>query len=195
MWNKPISPSVWCNEVLKCLSTKHSNLKAGGLCPLQSPGTLLAWPDCENKLQMTKRNCNFKSRNQTRHNKPQSSRLTCHNSCVWNSTVKAFRVLTFPPSGHSVCNVRLGKAADKPLLITSWHVVAFIKKIFIPSPKQPCLCHPTLKQGRRVPLFLNTQVITICALLTALYEHQASSSFFFSFFLPVLHYSPFWWPT
>lgn len=103
---------------------------------------------------------------------------------------KSIQRANFPPSGHSVCNVRLGKAADKPLLITSRHVVAFIKKIFIPSPKQPCLCHPTLKQGRQVPLFLNTQVITICALLTALYEHQAS---FFSFpsnfqFYIILHF-------
>lgn len=149
MLNKPISPFVWCNAVLKCLSTEQSNFQASELCPLQRPGTPLAWPDCENKLQMTKCNYNFKSRNRSRHNKPQHGQLACHNSWVWNSTVKAFTESSISSTGHSCGMSRVWKAADKLLLITSLQVVELIEKIFIPTPKQLSLCHATPNNAKQ----------------------------------------------
>lgn len=141
MLNKLISSFVWCNAVLKRLSTAHSNLEAGGLCPLQSPGTPLAWPDCENKLQMTKCNCNFKSRNQSRHNKPQCSQLACHNSCVWNSTVKAFTLLYFL---HGALGAECPEF-EELLISRSWlqvyKLLYWSKKYLFPTPTQLSLCH------------------------------------------------------
>lgn len=167
MLNKPASPFVWCNEVLKCLSTECSNSQASGWCPLQSPGALLAWPDCENKLQMTKCNCNFQSRNQTRHNKPQSSRLTCHNSWVWNSSVKVLTVLTCLHGAFHVKD-QIWKAADKPLLITKLQLVVNRKYIY-PNPQKTLSVPPNPKQCRDMPMFLNTQVIEIHTPLKALH--------------------------
>lgn len=75
----------------------------------------------------------------------------------------------FPPLGNSGWNVRFWEAADKPLVITSLQVAALIKKKIYPKPTTALSVPSNLKRGRQVPIFLNIQLIKVCALLVGLY--------------------------